>query len=93
MVESLGRRGDVREDTGKKIEGRSGAGGGKERGSFERVGWGGVRGEMAEGRKLGRSDSLVGDSCMTGREMSEKMNKPNYGGTDENCHATSNVIK
>jgi hypothetical protein len=91
MVERLGRRGgDVREETGKEVEGRRGAGGGKERGSFERVGWGRGKGE---GRKLGRSDSLVGDSCMTGREMSEKTNKPNYGVTDENFHAASNVIK
>ena len=48
---------------------------------------------MVEGRKLERRDSLAGDSCMTGREMSEKTNKPNYGVTDENFHAASNVIK
>ena len=47
---------------------------------------------MVEGRKLERRDSLAGDSCMTGREMSEKTNKPNYGVTDENYYAASNLI-
>ena len=79
------------------MEDRRGVGGGKERGSFERVELGGENGEggreTGEGRKLGRSDSLVGDSCMTGREMSGKTNKPNYGVPDENFHAASNVIK
>jgi hypothetical protein len=87
------RRGNVRKDTGKKVDGRSGAGGGKERGSFERVGWGGVRGEMGEGRKLGSSDSLVGIVAWPAEGWARKMNKPNYGVINENYHAASNVIK